>query len=438
MKVVVVAGPDEGREVPLDRTVEIGADPTCQLVLQDASVSRKHASVSIASGKLVVRDLGSRNGTLFGGARIKEAQVPLGAVLTIGKTTIAIQPRWYIREVSPSKARSFGELVGESVPMREVFALLERAAPADVTVLIEGESGTGKELAARSIHAASSRAKGPYVVFDCGSVPAELAESELFGHKRGAFSGATADRQGAFQRAHGGTLCLDELGELPLELQPKLLRVLEAGEVRPVGEDAPRKVDVRVLAATNRDLNAEAQRGRFRHDLLYRLEVVRVRLPPLRQRPGDIPALVTHLLSGKLPHGDEIGGDNLARLMSYSWPGNVRELRNALARAVTLAGTPGKPAPFAKLVFNLGPASSAPATIGAEFPGVSSKVPYKEAKAQLLESFERAYVSSLMEHHGGNIQRAAAAAGLSRKHLYELLRRADVDAPDGGDAPTSE
>jgi DNA-binding NtrC family response regulator len=430
VKLVVVGGADEGREVPLERMVEIGADPACQLVLQDPAVSRRHASVSQIAGRLVVRDLGSRNGTLFGGARIKEAQVPLGAVLTVGKTTVAIQPRWYMREVAPSSARRFGELVGDSVPMREVFALLERAAQSDVTVLVEGESGTGKELAARSVHAASPRAKGPYVVFDCGAVPAELAESELFGHKRGAFSGATSDRQGAFQRAHGGTICLDELGELPLELQPKLLRVLETGEVRPVGEDAPRKIDVRVIAATNRDLNAEAQRGRFRQDLLYRLEVVRVRLPPLRQRPSDIPALVAHLLKGKLPPGDAIEGDNLARLMSYSWPGNVRELRNALARAVTLAG----PVPFAKLVFNLGPASTAPSTIGMEFPGVSSRLPYKEAKAQLLESFERSYVASLMEHHGGNIQRAAAAAGLSRKHLYELLRRVDVAGEDEDDS----
>jgi DNA-binding NtrC family response regulator len=426
VKLVVVGGADEGREVPLDRTVDIGADPACQLVLQDPAVSRRHASVSHVAGRLTVRDLGSRNGTLVGGVKIKEAQVPLGAVLTLGKTTIALQPRWYMREVSPSTERRFGELVGDSVAMREVFALLQRAAQAEVTVLIEGESGTGKELAARSIHAASSRARGPYVVFDCGAVPADLAESELFGHKRGAFSGATSDRQGAFQRAYGGTICLDELGELPLELQPKLLRVLEAGEVRPVGEDTPRKVDVRVVAATNRDLNAEAQRGRFRQDLLYRVEVVRVRLPPLRQRPGDIPALVAHLLPGKLPPGDAIEGENLARLMSYSWPGNVRELRNTLTRAVTLAG----PVPFAKLVFNLGPASAAPLTIGAEFPGVSSRVPYKEAKAQLLESFERAYVAALMERHGGNIQRAAAEAGLSRKHLYELLRRVDVEAAD--------
>jgi DNA-binding NtrC family response regulator len=331
----------------------------------------------------------------------------------------------------PSSARRFGELFGESLAMREVFAVLERVAPTDVTVLIEGESGTGKEVAARSIHAASARSRGPYVVFDCSAVPRELAESELFGHKRGAFSGAVSDRAGAFQRAHGGTICLDEIGELPLDLQPKLLRVLETNQVRAVGDDEVRHVDVRVIAATNRELRAESQRGRFRADLLYRLEVVRVRIPPLRQRPEDIPGLVGILMGGKLPPGDTIAGRNLAQLMNYAWPGNVRELRNALTRAVALAQQPGKPpVPFGQLVFNLGPAADTPPTIGISFPGVGTPLPYKEAKEQLLESFERAYVEALLERAGGNVTQAAAAAGLSRKHLYELLRRLHGDPFD--------
>ena len=276
------------------------------------------------------------------------------------------------------------------------------------------------------MHAASQRKASPYVVFDCGAVPADLAESELFGHRKGAFSGASSDRAGAFQSANNGTLCLDELGELPLDLQPKLLRVLESGTVRPVGEDAPRKVNVRIIASTNRDLHAEARRGRFRSDLLYRLVVVKIRMPPLRQRPDDIPALVARLLFGKLPAGDTVAGENLHALMGYAWPGNVRELRNTLARAVALANRPGEPAaPFASFVFNLGPAASAPTTIGAEFPGVSAPAPYQEAKAQLLHGFDRAYVSALMERHHDNVQQAAAAAGLSRKHLYELIRRVD-------------
>jgi DNA-binding NtrC family response regulator len=427
LKVAVLAGPDEGREAPLGAELEIGTASTCGLVLTDASVSRRHLSISQLGGRVIVRDLGSRNGTFLGGVRLKEVEAPVGAVVTVGHTSLAIQPRWYRREVQPSAKRSFGELIGESLAMREIFAILEKIAPTDVPILVEGESGTGKELVARSIHNASPRASRPYVVFDCGAVPAELAESELFGHKRGAFTGASTDRDGAFASAHGGTICLDEIGELPLDLQPKLLRVLETGEVRAVGSDERRKVDVRVVAATNRDLEVEARRGRFRSDLLYRLEVVKIRVPPLRLRPEDIPALVARLLAGKLPPGDAPSGENLRKLTGYGWPGNVRELRNVLARAVALAQTPGQPpAPFERLVFNLGPAAALPATIGTEFPGVSSPLPYHEAKEQLMLDFHRAYVGALLERHKGNVQRAAQAAGLSRKHLYDIMKKLDA------------
>jgi two-component system, NtrC family, nitrogen regulation response regulator GlnG len=431
LKVVVVAGTDQGREVPFEGLIEVGADPACGLCLSDRSVSRRHLSLEQSQGRLKVKDLGSRNGTHLGGARIQEAEIPLGTVLKLGDTSIAVQPRWYLRETVPSSAREFGELYGESYAMRDLFSIFERVAGQQVTVLLEGESGTGKELAARSLHMASPRAAGPYEVFDCASVPAELSESELFGHKKGAFSGATADRLGAFARADGGTLCLDELGELPIDLQPKLLRALETGEVRPVGSDTVSKIDVRVLAATNRDLHAEVKRGAFRADLLYRLEVVKVRLPPLRQRPEDIAGLANRILSGQLPPQDRVAGENLARLLSYSWPGNVRELRNVLTRAVSLSRAAGEPAvPFEKLVLNLGPASSTPATIGFEFPGVARPLAYKEARGQLLESFERAYVLALLDRHKGNVMRAADAAGLSRKHLYELMRKVEGVAED--------
>jgi DNA-binding NtrC family response regulator len=431
LKLVVLAGPEAGTEVPIGAAAEIGADSTCQIVLTDAAVSRKHVRVAIDAGRIVVTDLGSRNGTFVGEARIKEAEVGVGTVLRLGKSLIAIQPRWRIQEVPPSTARAFGDLYGESLAMREIFAILERVVRSDITVLVEGESGTGKELVARSIHKASARAKAPYVVFDCSAVPAQLAESELFGHKKGAFSGATTDRAGAFQSAHGGTICLDELGELPLELQPKLLRAIENQEVRPVGDDAPRKLDVRVIASTNRDLHAEVQCGRFRADLLYRLEVVKVRMPPLRARPDDLPGLVARLLTGLVAEGDPIEGENLKKLSSYAWPGNVRELRNTLARATALAqSADGSPPRFRDLVFNLGPASSAPVTIGFEFPGVAEEVPYKDAKAQLVESFERAYVGALRKRYPGNVQKAATAAGLSRKHLYDLLKRVEGKEPD--------
>jgi DNA-binding NtrC family response regulator len=427
-KLVVLSGPDEGTEITLEAPVTIGSDAACHLVLHDRAVSRKHATVSYADGQFTVKDLKSRNGTFLGGARVMEAAVPLGAVITVGNTAIAVQPRFHMREVAPSSARQFDELYGESVGMRELFAVMERVAPTEVTVLIEGESGTGKELAARAIHRASERTSGSYVVFDCASIPRELAESELFGHKRGAFSGAIEDRQGALTRAHGGTICFDEIGEMPLDLQPKLLRALETGEVRRVGDDEMRRVDVRVIASTNRDLSAEARRGTFRSDLLYRLEVVKLRMPPLRHRPEDISGLVARLLDGKLAEGDVIGGDNLRKLIGYSWPGNVRELRNVLDRAVALAP---KPARFGELVMNLGPMPSAPLTIGFTFPGVAASAKYKEAKRQLLSSFDRAYVEALLERHRGNISEAAGAAGLSRKALYDLIHRTTGAAPDG-------
>jgi DNA-binding NtrC family response regulator len=319
--------------------------------------------------------------------------------------------------------------------MREVFAMFERVAPTDVPVLIEGETGTGKELAARSIHAASGRREGPFVVFDCGSIPRDLAESELFGHKRGAFTGAVTDRLGAFHRADGGTIVLDEIGELPIELQPKLLRVLETGEVRSVGDDTPRKVSVRVLAATNRDLHAEARRGTFRQDLVYRLDVVRIRLPPLRFRPDDVAMLVDRLLAGHIDPSETLGGANLDRLLGYAWPGNVRELRNALMRAVVLAGRPdGRKPRFSELLINVDPSTSPALTIGISYPGVSSPLPFKAAKEQLIAAFERAYLEALLPRHGGVVSRAAEAAGISRKHLHDLIRRLGLDA----DCPAAE
>ncbi len=425
-KLVVLSGPAEGSEVPLDLPVTIGSDPTCHLVLQDRGVSRRHAVVSFSDGEIKVRDLTSRNGTYVGGARVVEASLPLGAVLRLGKSSVAIQPRFHVREVPPSTARQFGDLFGESVAMRELFAIMERVATTDVTVLIEGESGTGKELAARAIHQASTRTDRPYVVFDCASIPRELAESELFGHRKGAFSGAVEDRMGALHRADGGTICFDEIGEMPLDLQPKLLRALETGDVRQVGDDETRQVDLRVLAVTNRDLGAEARRGTFRSDLLYRLEVVKLRMPPLRHRPEDIAGLVARLLEAKLPEGDVVGGDNLHKLIGYAWPGNVRELRNVLDRAVALA--PG-PARFEQLVFNLGPTPTGPLTIGVSYPGVATPAHYKEAKKQLLSSFDRAYLEALLERHRDNISEAAQAAGLSRKALYDLIRRTTGETP---------
>jgi two-component system, NtrC family, response regulator GlrR len=303
--------------------------------------------------------------------------------------------------------------------MREIFAILERAARSNATVLIEGEIGTGKSLAARSVHRASARASGPYVVVDCAALSLELAESELFGNERAA--APVADGAGAFQRADGGTIFLDELAALPLDLQPKLLRFLETSTVRPVGANAPKQLDVRVIAATPRELGAEVRRGNFRADLLHRLEVVKILLPPLRERLEDIPALVERLAHGRLAPGEPAAGENLARLTAYSWPGNVGELGNVLERAFARSGKQGE-LRFSELLltFDSGDPERAARM---PFPGVTATLPFKQEKARILRDFENAYLQALLARHQGNLSRAAAAAGISRKHLYALLRR---------------
>jgi transcriptional regulator with GAF, ATPase, and Fis domain len=430
VKLVVLGGPSEGLERALTKSLTAGADPSCDLCLRDRGVSRKHAEFLLRDGRAWVRDLASRNGTRLDGMRVTEAELQIGALVLLGETPLALYPRWHVREVDPSSEGHFGDLYGSSLAMREVFAILERVAGSNATLLIEGESGTGKELVARSLHQASGRARQPYVVFDCTTVTKELAESELFGHVRGAFSGAVSDREGAFQQANGGSIFLDEIGELPLDLQPKLLRVLESGEIRRVGDSQHRKLDVRVVAATHRDLHAEVRRGRFRADLLYRLSVVRVQLPPLRARPEDIAIMAERLLTGQLAPGSSISGRNLERLMCYSWPGNVRELRNVLARAVALAPRRDGLVLFDDLVLNLASDAGSPTTLGYCFPGVDAPLPYKEAKQRLLAQFDDEYVQALMRRHSSNITQAAQAAELSRKHLYALLRKVDVDGAE--------
>lgn len=429
-KLVVLEGNCEGIERPLSSSVTVGSDPeACDLVLDDRGVSRRHARFGVSAEGVWVEDLGSRNGTYLDGVRIAKGALSVGSVVQIGPTPMALYPRWHVREVEPSRCTRFGELHGTSLAMRQVFALLARVAETNATVLIEGESGTGKELAARSLHQASRRAREPYVVVDCTTVPHELAESELFGHRRGSFTGAALDREGAFQNADGGTLFLDEIGELPPDLQPKLLRALEGGEVRRVGDSQHRNVDVRVVAATNRNLDAEVRRGRFRADLMYRLGVVRVRLPPLRSRPEDIKDIVRHLLGRELADGSDIAGINLERLMGYSWPGNVRELRNVLQRACALSLRSGGQVCFEDLVFNLGLGHAEPATLGFALPGVDAPLPYKEAKERLLSRFEDEYVQALLKRHRGNVTAAAKAAGVSRKHLYALMRKVEIGSP---------
>jgi len=393
--------------------LQIGSHPLNEVEVRDRTVSRFHCEVFVdREGRAWVKDLGSRNGTRVNGVRVREAELQEGMVLRVGQLELVFTPLAERNELPVAPVTSFGTLVGSSVPLRTAFAQLAKAAAKDVTVLLTGESGTGKSEAAELLHEQSGRAAKPLRVVDCAAVPANLLESELFGHERGAFTGAIQRRVGVFEEAEGGTVFLDEVGELPLDLQPKLLRVLEAREVRRLGANRYLPVDVRVVAATNRDLRAEVNVGRFRPDLYFRLAVLTVRLPPLRERPGDIPLIAKQLL-GRLTLDEETRRALaepafLSRLQLSPWPGNVRELRNHLERCAALQEA-------------LQPASEDPSPQHLDALDVS--IPFSEARRRLLDTFEQGYVRALLDRHDGNVSRAAATAGVDRAHLHRIMRR---------------
>jgi len=393
--------------------LQIGSHPLNEVEVRDRTVSRFHCEVFVdRDGRAWVKDLGSRNGTRVNGVRVREAELQEGMVLRVGQLELVFTPLAERNELPVAPVTSFGTLVGSSVPLRTAFAQLAKAAAKDVTVLLTGESGTGKSEAAELLHEQSGRAAKPLRVVDCAAVPANLLESELFGHERGAFTGAIQRRVGVFEEAEGGTVFLDEVGELPLDLQPKLLRVLEAREVRRLGANRYLPVDVRVVAATNRDLRAEVNVGRFRPDLYFRLAVLTVRLPPLRERPGDIPLIAKQLL-GRLTLDEETRRALaepafLSRLQLSPWPGNVRELRNHLERCAALQEA-------------LQPATEDPSPQHLDALDVS--IPFSEARRRLLDSFEQGYVRALLDRHDGNVSRAAATAGVDRAHLHRIMRR---------------
>ena len=393
--------------------LQIGSHPSNPVQIRDRTISRFHCEVFVEPrGRVWVKDLGSRNGTRVNGTRVREAELTEGSTLQLGRVRLTFETLPTQNKIAVASVSSFGSLVGSSVPLRASFALLEKAAGSEVTVLLTGESGTGKTQAAEALHARSVRASKPFRIVDCAAVPASLLDSELFGHERGAFTGATERRLGVFEEANGGTVFLDEIGELPPDLQPKLLRVLEAKEIRRVGSNTYQPVDVRLLAATNRDLRGEVNAGRFRADLYFRLAVLCIHLPPLRERPSDIP-LVAESFIRRLPLDEEtrralLDPAFLARLRVAPWPGNVRELRNHLERCAALQQV-------------LHPSvEDAPAP---PLQAVDVSVPYAEARRRLLDSFERSYVSSLLEHHEGNVSHAATAAEVDRVHLHRLIRR---------------
>jgi transcriptional regulator with GAF, ATPase, and Fis domain len=411
----------------------IGAHRSNDLVIDDPLVSQFHCKLRVVEGMWRIEDLTSRNGTRVDGVRVRDADLPMpSSRIQLGQSSLRVAAAGTRTTSDAPPVTSFGALRGHSVPMRKLYALLERIAPTDATVLIQGDSGTGKEVIATELVQRGPRADKRLVIVDGGAIAPTLVESELFGHVRGAFTGADQDRVGAFEAADGGTLFLDEIGELPLEIQPKLLRALESREIRRVGDNKARKIDVRVIAATNRSLEVEVNQKRFREDLYFRLSVVTVLVPPLRERVEDIPDLVAAFAAATgVPNATELFTPAvLTDLASHRWPGNVRELRNYVERAVVLRTT--------------APAKSGTYRI---LPPVAQKtvdldIPFRHAKDAAIEAFDRAYLTDLLAWSGGNVSQAARRAGMDRIHLHRLLQRYGLRVPaarrssGGGNAAT--
>jgi DNA-binding NtrC family response regulator len=462
VRLVVLEGPDQGAFCDSDDEllVRVGTRENNRLLLSDKSVSGYHLEIARSPGSpgggggWRLRDLGSTNGTFVGGLRIYDIQVRSGTVISIGRSKLRLEAL----DDEPVRAAlhpagRFGDMVGHSVPMRRLFSRITQVAASTATVLIAGETGTGKEAVAEALVQAGPRASAPFVVIDCSALPGNLIESELFGHVKGAFTGAHSDYRGAFERADGGTVFLDEIGELPLDLQPKLLRVLERREVRRVGSERTRPIDVRVVAATNRALASEVNEGRFRQDLYFRLSVVNLHIPPLRERREDIPLLIEHFYNqliarhpgkGRVPSLSEIsdrllGSSSQGSGSDYAWPGNVRELRNAVERAFhvpdedPVVAIPRPPDPRDSIDGRrAGSSSGSPAADELTLPpfAIDLAVPFKTAKQKLIDGFEKRYLAALLKAARGNISEAARRAQLDRMHLYKLITQHRLNQPD--------
>jgi DNA-binding NtrC family response regulator len=422
----VVEGPDTGKSFRLDasrptRTL-LGKSTSCDLQLTDGAVSRRHASVELVGHRLRLRDLESTNGTVVDGMTVVEVFLNGGELIRIGSTAVQVERGEPAVTSTLPDVTQYGLTVGGSEAMRRLYPLCERLSASDLAIIIEGETGVGKEQLAQSLHAAGPRADGPFIVFDCTAVAPSLIESELFGHERGAFTGSVATHVGVFERAHRGTLLIDEVGDMPLELQPKLLRAIERLEVTRVGGQTPIAIDVRIIAATRRDLDREVQFGRFRDDLFHRLAVARIEVPPLRERKGDIELLARHFWQELGGTSDDMPRALLRSWVNYAWPGNVRELRNAVARrlalgdlgdASELGGTPR-----GRAVHSVGQGGDTIAAV------LALDLPLADGRQRIVDEFEVRYVTRLLEMHGGDTERAAAAAGVARRQLQRLKAKA--------------
>jgi DNA-binding NtrC family response regulator len=415
-RLLVVKGPDRGETIAIgDLAITLGSGTGSDVVLTEPTVSRRHLIVEPREEGVILRDLGSTNGSYIQGSRFQELTLGFGTEVTIGQTVLKYVPNEEAVDIAPSDEEAYGSLVGRDPKLRKLFRMLADVATSEATVLIEGETGTGKELFAEEIHRHSPRRAGPFIVFDCGAVPKDLIESALFGHVRGAFTGAITDRAGAFEEADGGTLFLDEIGELAPEVQPTLLRALDKHAIRAVGGTNYNQVSVRVVAATNRNLRAEIAAKRFREDLYYRLAVVRMHVPPLRERPDDVPLLVEYFAK-QFRNGEpvEISREEMERLRRHNWPGNVRELRNVIERACALSHG---------VRLEIDEAFDERAAGGLSAGMVNIDLPFKEAKAQVIDNFEREYIRALLKRHNGNLSAASRSAEVDRKHFRELLRK---------------
>ena len=417
---------DGGREVTVGpEPLVIGRDPACGLVIGESGVSSMHAELTATPNGVRLRDLGSKNGTWVGDLRISEAYLTKSTMFWIARTELRFDVA-KAEKIELPEMSQFGPLYGTSAAMRDLFRRLQKGAPTDLTVLVQGETGTGKELVAQAIHSASKRKNGPFVVVDCGSIAPTLAEATLFGHEKGAFTGATTSRQSPFVEANGGTIFLDELGELPLDVQPKLLRALAERRVKRVGSNTYEDFDARVVAATRRDLEAAVNQGTFRSDLYFRLAQVRAQVPALRQRLEDIPGLIKVMLDqlGAKHAWRRVSRSTLDRLLRYDWPGNVRELRNAVAVALALADE-GEPLDIAAAV---GLKATKPK---GKIVDASAIRGYHDAKREALHQFERAYFAQLVEATNGNVAEISRRTGLQRTHVRKYLRLHGLREPRG-------